>query len=445
LPRGSDTTIVDAVGSGEEQHNPHSKSGQRSGTVEGKPLTGADEPTESPQRGNPLLMHSRGTAQGMIAPMAELQRVRDAKPQGPIVDRVMVAADSALVRKPASVMDKTMAPPSGDKHDYMSIGIYWWPDPTKPDGLPWVRRDGKVNPDTMEGVATDGGTLQRMARDVETLTAAWWLSDDHRYADQAALLLRTWFLDPATRMNPHLRYGQGVPGKSEGREFGIITGVHFMPLLDAVQLLRNSPAWTDADDAAFRQWFARYLDWLKTSPFGKRIAQAANNHATWYAVQTHRIQAFVSPEAVGAGKPLAASLVAAFDRRMEAFAADGSQPEELGRTLSLTYSMYNLYAQATLARLGEAHGLDLWRRDPRLAAAFDFVAPAFAEPPVWLHQQIEPFKVDQARPPLILGGHGLGRPDLLDTAQRLAADAVHLGLLDIAALATQLPEPASRP
>ena len=54
------------------------------------------------------------------------------------------SGDLSLSDGPWSVMDKQHVPPSGDKHDYMSLGPYWWPDPDKPDGLPYIRRDGEV-------------------------------------------------------------------------------------------------------------------------------------------------------------------------------------------------------------------------------------------------------------------------------------------------------------
>ena len=56
-------------------------------------------------------------------------------------------ADQALAEPPRSVMDKPFLPPSGNKHDYISQGPYWWPDPEKADGLPYIRRDGEVNPE----------------------------------------------------------------------------------------------------------------------------------------------------------------------------------------------------------------------------------------------------------------------------------------------------------
>lgn len=50
-----------------------------------------------------------------------------------------------------SVVDKLRTPPSGVRHDYMSIGPYWWPNPASADGLPYVRRDGEVNPERSNG------------------------------------------------------------------------------------------------------------------------------------------------------------------------------------------------------------------------------------------------------------------------------------------------------
>ena len=57
-------------------------------------------------------------------------------------------ADKVLIEgKLYTVMHKKQVPPSGDKHDYMSIGSYWWPDPSKPNGLPYIRKDGERNPE----------------------------------------------------------------------------------------------------------------------------------------------------------------------------------------------------------------------------------------------------------------------------------------------------------
>ena len=55
----------------------------------------------------------------------------------PALDRLRNEMNRALAFEPVSVMSKELVPPSGDKHDYMSQGPYWWPDPEQPDGLPF--------------------------------------------------------------------------------------------------------------------------------------------------------------------------------------------------------------------------------------------------------------------------------------------------------------------
>src|SRR4051812_37934879 len=60
--------------------------------------------------------------------------------------RLLDDAQKAMAAGPWSVIDKKQLAPSGDVHDYMSFGPYWWPDTTKPNGLPYIRRDGVVNP-----------------------------------------------------------------------------------------------------------------------------------------------------------------------------------------------------------------------------------------------------------------------------------------------------------
>lgn len=50
-------------------------------------------------------------------------------------------ANRLLEMKPVSVMEKAFTPVSGNKHDYMSQAPYFWYDSSKPNGLPYLRRD----------------------------------------------------------------------------------------------------------------------------------------------------------------------------------------------------------------------------------------------------------------------------------------------------------------
>src|SRR5689334_16375092 len=61
--------------------------------------------------------------------------------------KLLGEAEQAARVKLLSVIDKAAVPPSGDKHDYISLSRYWWPNPNTPDGLPYIHRDGEVNPE----------------------------------------------------------------------------------------------------------------------------------------------------------------------------------------------------------------------------------------------------------------------------------------------------------
>ncbi|MBL0914327.1 MAG: alginate lyase family protein, partial [Sphingopyxis sp.] len=107
---------------------------------------------------------------------------------------LIARADKALAGKPASVMDKRSIPVSGDRHDYVSLAPYWWPDPAKPGGA-YIRKDGQVNPDR-DTNRFDRSALGRMVREADALALAYYYSGDAKDAAGAARGIRSWFLDP---------------------------------------------------------------------------------------------------------------------------------------------------------------------------------------------------------------------------------------------------------
>ncbi len=306
----------------------------------------------------------------------------------PALNQLLKEAQAALKVKPCSVVDNDLVPPSGDKHDYISFGPYWWPDPTKKDGLPYIRRDGEVNPESKSS-GSDSPALGRMSSAVQTLALAYYFSDDQRFAEHAAKLLRTWFLDPQTRMKPHLQYGQGIPGREDGRATGIIDTVALTRVVDAVGLLHGSPVWQEQDQAEMAAWFTAYLDWLRTSKYGRQEKAATNNHGTWYDVQVAAFALFVGQD------QLAKEVIEASrnERIAKQVQPDGRQPAELARTKPFGYSTFNLQALFTLAALGEHVNVDLWHyktNDGRsLEKALEFLA-VYADPEkVWPHKDLK--------------------------------------------------------
>jgi hypothetical protein len=303
----------------------------------------------------------------------------------PAMEALLREADKALKAGPFSVMRKERVAPGGDKHDYLSLAPYWWPDPKSKDGLPYIRRDGETNPDSKSG--TDAPVIVEMAGAVETLAIAYYFTGEERYAERAALFIRAWFLDPATKMNPNFRYAQAIPGHNDGRGAGLIESRHFIKVVDAAGLLGGSRAWTDKDGRALAAWFREFVDWMRTSPNGKDEAQARNNHGSWYAAQLACFALFIDDRELARG-----TAEAARERIAWQIEPDGKQPQELQRTRALGYSAFNLVALMTLAEAGKRVGVDLYAyqtKDGRgVRRALDYLTPYADAASEWPHQQI---------------------------------------------------------
>lgn len=289
---------------------------------------------------------------------ADLAAIKAALPADPAIAaayRDLIArAGRALAGKPGSVIDKRSLPVSGDKHDYVSLARYWWPDPANPKGA-YVRRDGQTNPE-IESDRFDRSALSRMARSADVLALAYYYSGEARYAGGAAAVIRAWFLDPATAMNPNMNHAQAVPGIADGRPAGVLDGASFIAVIDAAGLIAPSGALTPAEEAALERWFSRYIDWLLTSPNGRGERAAKNNHGLWYDAQLARFALFARRPDV-ARRVAAAFPKARIDRQID---PSGAMPAELTRTRSFHYSLYALAAAYDVADSAACLGIDLY-------------------------------------------------------------------------------------
>jgi len=295
-------------------------------------------------------------------------------------------AQKALSAGPFSIVNKSVTPPSGDKHDYLSQAPYFWPDPKSPNGLPYIRRDGERNPEINK--ITDHLSLDDLEDSVETLALAYYFKSDEAYATKAVSLLRVFFLDPATRMNPNLEYGQFIPGVNTGRGIGLIETRGLTRVVDAIGLLARSKALTESDERGLKDWFGKFLQWMLDSKNGREEAAAKNNHGTYYDVQVVSYALFV-----GRTDLAKQVLEQARNKRIAAqIEPDGRQPLELARTKAWGYSNGNLDGLMQLATLGEYLGVDLWNfrtGDGRgIRKALDFLVPIALGEGRWQYQEL---------------------------------------------------------
>jgi hypothetical protein len=290
--------------------------------------------------------------------------------------------------KPDSVIEKLQLPPSGDKHDYISLTPYYWPDQTKPNGLPYIARDGIVNPETFS--VPDLRNLENMMQRVSTLSLAYYFTNNVTFASKARDLLQVWFLNKSTHMNPNLQFAQMKVGTNNGSPEGIIDAHDLPKVIDAIGLIQHSPSWTTKDQTGIDNWFSQYLDWLLNSPFGKKEAEATNNHGTWYDAQASSIALFLNNTC--AAKQIFQGSAA--KRIVGHIQPDGSQPFELQRTKSWDYSIFNLQGLFELAAIGEHLRIDLWNyKTPQgasLETAIDYLIPYVLKNQTWPYQQITP-------------------------------------------------------
>jgi hypothetical protein len=297
-------------------------------------------------------------------------------------------APAALAAPIQTVTDKTIPPPSGDPHDYVSYARYWWPDPARPGGLPYVQRDGQHN---REQVARgDRHRIGEFCDTVESLAAAWHLNRDEAAARRAGEWLRAWFVTPATRMNPHLEYAQVRLGHqgNRGNPSGLLDSRGFAQVVDALRLLEDSPALSGGETQAIRAWFTEFLQWFTTAPVALEERAAKNNHGSWYFAQAIPIARYTGRDDLA--RALGEEARALLARQIR---PDGSQPEEIRRVDGLGYSAFNLQALALVARQVDGLGIDLWNytapNGANLRQAVEFLRPFNVAPETWPHRQNE--------------------------------------------------------
>jgi len=310
---------------------------------------------------------------------------------------LIAAAEIALGSGTWSVTTKSSAyVVKNDPHEYVSWSPYFWPPDAKPPTdtgtfgkCPYVAHDGVHNPDVAK--VTDRHGLHASSEAIFELSLAWYFTGNTKYADQAELVARTWFLDPSTAMNPSMAYAQSNGPCGAGTATGIIeaSGGYLTDALDGLSILAldtRDNGWKNSDQAGMKAWLGKFVEFLKTSSVGKAENAAANNHGTWFDALLSSIYLFTGDSA-GAKSLVNAARTQRIDPQIE---GDGRMPLELARPTSWHYSNYNAAALCRLAGVAKHVGVDLWAyQNPKggsIAKAIAYLLPtavATAPPGPW--------------------------------------------------------------
>ena len=339
-------------------------------------------------------LNSQTLPQMSIFVLPPKDSIKDSKSKAihDLLKQLLARADSYLLEEANSVMDKKQIPPSGDKHDFLSLAPFHWPDDTKPNGIPYTYRDGQLNPEASQ--VPDRENLGKMIGRVKILSVAYYYTGDTVYANKTSELLRTWFINNDTRMNPNLQYSEVITGKNNGTRSGIIAANYFPMVLDAIRLIEDSPAWSNDDQKAIEIWFNDYLEWLLHSKFGNKESKQLNNHGTWFDVQASSIAMFLNRTEI-TRNILENNMNKLISEKIR---PDGTQPFELERRTSLNYHIFNLLGFFNLAIVGGNIGIDLWNyvtpEGSGLKKALDYLLPFALGNETWHYAQIKPIDKD---------------------------------------------------
>ena len=249
-------------------------------------------------------------------------------------------------------------------HCFYSLGTYWWPNNATPDGLPYVRNDGLVNPDTFK---YDSIPLSQMLFAVSNLSLAYYLTANRSYAAGAAAFVDAFFFDQETYMDAsvgleHSQAVPGVPNDDAGRGTGIIDAKDIAYALDSACLLpTDEPSWGANRTSQLRSWMGQYWAWMNHSHHSGDEFSSTNNHGTWYDVQALSLALHLAdaPSADFFAQHI-------LSRINEQISSTGELPQETSRTRPLHYTWWALQAFFEHAWMAQSRGVP----------AFNYTSPS---------------------------------------------------------------------
>jgi len=333
------------------------------------------------------------------------------------IDFFEKVADKYIKMSPLSVTSKKKLPPSKDPRDYMTLSPYWWPDSTKTDGLPYIRRDGQRNPEVYEYPERENANCLGDA--TICLGVLYYITGKEIYAKTCANFLRTWFTDPKFGMNPNMIYAQYVPGMKTIRGSGFIDSRRFCHALSAAKLINGSANWSDSDKKKLSDWATAFCYWMENSTQGQKESHATNNHGLWY--ETIHLMVLAYLDRTDRIKEVTEQSI--LPKIGAQVADDGSLPQELKRTLSLHYSTFVLEALTEANQITSQIGINLWEtpalNKKKISQAVAYLYPYYLNPEKWKYKQIKPFNQSRAAIVLYEAGIALNNQRYLDAAKKI--------------------------
>lgn len=333
--------------------------------------------------------------------------------------RILKLAEKYIDATPITVTAESCERSAGGIHDFYSEGDYWWPDPENPEG-PYIRKDGMTNPNNF---TAHRYAMIRFSQICGALASAYLITDDTHYVKQLVPHLKAWFIDETTLMNPNLEYAQAIKGKVTGRGIGIIDTIQLLDVVKAIIAIQDANLLSGEEITKLKIWFADYLRWMDTHPYGISEQAKDNNHgACWF------LQAAVFSEFTG-NEPMQAYVKQKFKEILLPcqMAEDGSFPKELNRTKPYGYSLFNLDIMGGIAQVISNANENMFVYDHEgrsIKKGVEFLYPYIKNKEDWPYEQDVLHWDDWPvrHPSLLFAGRSLDNMEYLDVWNQLDAD-----------------------
>ncbi|WP_297631875.1 alginate lyase family protein [uncultured Clostridium sp.] len=258
-----------------------------------------------------------------------------------------------------TVTDKTSLIAKGEtNHDFAAMTPYLFNDPSSKTG--YTVKDGVDNPERLDSSKFDSQRLAKLVSNLNTLSFSYALTGNQSYATKAVQFLKVWFLNPATKMNPNMNFGEFFV-TSTGKTYtfnnsNMISAIPFIQVVNDIYLLEDSNSLSSSDLEGLKDWFNSFSAWLTTSSNLSFNTLKIDNHGTWLQSELSLFNAFA-----GNKENTLKSLTSVGPDVITPQIKDGGKiPSALIRTKSVDYTEYNLEAFITLADIGQQFSIPIW-------------------------------------------------------------------------------------
>lgn len=317
-------------------------------------------------------------------------------------DRIFDLAGKALVQPvtPIASIDADRSP--GPANDYYS-------EPSIQTGAFLAHRDA----------------LFQLGHVVPTLGAAFLLTKEQKYADQAVLHLKAWFVTPDTAMTPALEFAQVATATKTGQPEGVIEGLPLAEIAQTIPFLTRSESMSQEILDKVTTWFTNYLEWLNTSRVAGLARDMHDHNGSSWLLQAAACARLNTKD----DRPVSALRHQFRSTTIRAqINFDGNFPRELATQNPYRNSLFNLDMLAGVCDLLSTRFENVWDYElqdgPSMRNAVARYFPFIANRNAW------PYKADSAffsqlplrRPALLLAARAYNRPEYADTWKTLPPD-----------------------